>query len=282
MRLVSSILAYSSSRQCGGIDLCSTSMKPTERARLLPLLRLDWGVDGARFALKNGDIVVIVDTLRFSTAVTTAVACGFTIYPVGDQAEGRTLAASMGAEMSGKPGKAKYTISPHSYLRALPDDNRQVVLYSPNGAACTSLATDDDIVYIGCFLNARAVGRLVSEISRELLKSVTIVAAGEQRAIDTGERIVYDKLAAYPIFAIEDYLASGAIINHTELEKSAEARLCQLTYECARDQIEDLLFDSFSGRYLVENDLAEDITYAARLDVFDTVPSMHHGKIAKS
>lgn len=254
-------------------------MKVTERSKTRPVLQLDWGLDGVRFALKNGDVIVIVDALRFSTAVTTAVAHGFTIYPVADQAEGRSLAVSIGAEMSGRPGKAKYTISPHSYLQVSPDDNHQVVLYSPNGAACTALAGGDDIVYIGCFLNARAVGKLLTETVLEKRRNVTVVAAGEQRAINTGERIVYDKEAAYPVFAIEDYLASGAIISYTKLEKNTEARLCQLTYECARDQIEDLLFGSFSGRYLVEKDLAEDITHAARLDLYDVVPAMRHGRI---
>jgi len=246
------------------------------------VLQLDWGLDGVRFALKNGDIVVIVDTLRFSTAVTTAIANGFTIYPVADQAEGKNLAASMGAEMSGRPGKDKYTISPHSYLNVLPEDNRRVVLYSPNGAACAALVGAGDLVYIGCFLNARAVGRLVAETAHEKRRSVTVVAAGEQRAINTGARIVYDKEAAYPVFAVEDYLASGAIISCTELEKNTEARLCQLTYECVQDQVEDLLFGSFSGRYLVENDLAADITHAARLDLYDVVPIVSQGWIIES
>lgn len=256
-------------------------MKSADRKSHVPLLQLDWGVDGVRFALKNHNIVVIVDTLRFSTAVTTAVANGFTIYPVADQERGKTLAVSIGAEMSGKPGKAKYTISPHSYARALPEDNHQVVLYSPNGATCAALANDDDTVYIGCFLNARAVGRLLWKTAREERREVTVVAAGEQRAIDTGERIVYDKEAAYPVFAIEDYLASGAIISHSELPKSAEADLCELTYSAARDRIEELLSGSFSGRYLIENGLGDDVTHAVQHDLYDIVPVLHLGRITK-
>jgi 2-phosphosulfolactate phosphatase len=257
-------------------------MKTNERSKQAPVLQLDWGLDGVRFALKNGDIVVIVDTLRFSTAVTTAIANGFTIYPVADQVEGKSVATSMGAEMSGRPGKDKYTISPHSYMKVLPGDNRRVVLYSPNGAACAALAGADDLVYIGCFLNARAVGRLMAEMAHEKRRNITVVAAGEQRAINTGARIVYDKEAAYPVFAVEDYLASGAIISSTELGKNTEARLCQLTYECVQDQIEDLLFGSFSGKYLVGNGLAADITHAARLDLYDVVPIVRQGWIVAS
>lgn len=246
------------------------------------LITLDWGVDGVRFALKKHDIVVIVDTLRFSTAVTTAVANGFTIYPVADQQEGRDLASSIGAEMSGKPGKAKYTISPHSYLNIPTGSSRKVVLYSPNGATCAALAQDDDIVYIGCFLNARAVSGLLHEVARSGQRDITIVAAGEQRAVDSGERIVYDKAAAYPVFAIEDYLASGAIISSTNFRRSAEADLCAMTFNAAQDRIEDLLAGSFSGRYLIENDLKEDINHAVRRDMYDIVPVVRHGKIVRS
>lgn len=256
-------------------------MKPSPSSDRAALIQLDWGPEGVRFALKNNNITVIVDTLRFSTAVTTAVACGFTIYPTGNREEGERLAVSIGAEMSGRPGRAKYTISPHSYLQASPDDNHQVVLFSPNGAACTALAGADDTVFIGCLLNARAVGKLLSRIAPEQGRNVTVIAAGEQRAIDTGQRIVYDKEAAYPVFAIEDYLACGAIIGYAGLEKSAEAELCQMSFQCAKTGIKDLLFRSFSGRYLVENDLAEDIVHAARLNAYDIIPVLRGRGITK-
>lgn len=244
-----------------------------------PLIQLDWGVDGVRFALRKRDIVVIVDTLRFSTAVTTAVANGFTIYPVADQKRGRDLAASLGAEMSGKPGKAMYSISPHSYLKVPTSSSRKVVLYSPNGATCAALAQDEDSVYIGCFLNACAVGRLLQRVAHDETRGITVVAAGEQRAIDTGERIVYDRQTAYPVFAIEDYLASGAIISQTEFRRSAEADLCAITFGAARDKIEDLLVGSFSGRYLVEHGMKDDISHAVRHDLYDVVPVLHQGSI---
>ena len=43
--------------------------------------RLEWGRDGARRASARRDILVVVDTLRFSTAVVTAVPRGAIIYP---------------------------------------------------------------------------------------------------------------------------------------------------------------------------------------------------------
>jgi phosphosulfolactate phosphohydrolase-like enzyme len=163
----------------------------------------------------------------------------------------------------------------------MPNDNHNVVLYSPNGAACAALGNEDDIILIGCLLNARSVGEHLSKIARLKERSVTVVAAGEQRAIDTGERIVYDKEAAYPVFAIEDYLASGAIISYADLKKSVEADMCQSTFRSARRKLKRTLFGSFSGRYLVQNGLDDDITHAAKLNLYDVVPAMHSGKITK-
>ncbi len=242
-------------------------------------LKLDWHIDGMRYALARGDIVVVVDALRFSTAVTTAVAHGFTIYPVSDREKGRTLAASIGAEMSGRPGQSRFSISPRSFLDAGPGDNRHVVLYSPNGAACSELAGEKDTAVIGCFLNARSVGSFVSEMARQEGIGATIIAAGEQRALDTGERVVYEKRPSYPVFAIEDYLACGAIIGSVDMEKSAEARLCQLAFNAAEPDLRDLLLEGFSGRYLVEHGLTDDVDHAARMNIYEAVPIIRGGRI---
>ncbi|UCF70481.1 MAG: 2-phosphosulfolactate phosphatase [candidate division WOR-3 bacterium] len=245
----------------------------------VPLVKLDWNIEGVGNALKNRDIVVIVDTLRFSSAVVTAVAHGFTIYPVADQKAGRDLARSVGAYQAGKPGKAKYTISPHSFLRAGKDDVRKVVLFSPNGATCAASVKDEDLVYIGCMLNARAVGLHVSALADTIDRNVTLIAAGEQRAIDTGERVVYDKMAAHNVFAIEDYLACGAIITNTELEKNAEAKFCELAYRSAKREIKGLMLGGFSGRYLVQHNMREDVDFAAKLNVYDVIPVVRNGRI---
>lgn len=236
-----------------------------------PIIHLDWCIEGLKLALKNKNIVVIVDTLRFSSAVVTAIGNGFTIYPISDQKKGAKLAASIGAEMSGKPGKAKYSISPLSYLNTVGPDIKKVVLYSPNGAACAELVREQVIAYIGCLLNAKAVGDEVTTTARKLKQNVTIIAAGEQQAIDTGERIVYVKKKARRVFAVEDYLGCGAIISYMPLLKSTEAEVCELTFKELRNKIEELLLESFSGKYLVQNNLEHDVKHAAQLNRYENI-----------
>lgn len=106
-----------------------------------------------------------------------------------------------------------------------------------------------------------------------------MIAAGEQRAIDTGERIVYEKKIAHRVFAIEDYLASGAVICHSKLMRSAEAEVCALAFESARDRLKEILLNSFSGRYLVQHKLEEDVEFAVRLNQYAVIPVIHKGKI---
>ncbi len=246
----------------------------------IPNLLLDGGIEGMRYALKNRNITVVVDTLRFSTAVVTAVSRDFAIYPVSDWKRGRLLAESLGAHLAGRSGSARYSISPHSYLREDQDENKNIVLYSPNGAACATLVGKNDVACVACLLNARAVGTYITVLARKNHTDVTVIAAGEQRAVDTGERVVYDKKAAYPVFALEDYLACGAIISYSSLKKSAEAEVCQVTYECSKERLEELMLGSFSGRYLVLNNLRGDVEHAAHLNLYDVIPVIKDGRIA--
>jgi 2-phosphosulfolactate phosphatase len=244
-----------------------------------PIIQLDWSIEGLKFAIRNNDIVVIVDTLRFSSAVVTAVANGFTIYPTSDKKKGAALAAKIGAEMSGRPGKAKYSISPLSYMNVSDEENKEVVLCSPNGAACSELVAQGDSAFVGCLLNALKVAEHVSKLAKETKKNVMVIAAGEQRAIDTGERIVYVLKKAYRVFAIEDYLGAGAIIFYSGLRKKPEAQVCARAFEASKNDLEGLLRDSFSGRYLVQNNLIEDVRHAAQLNSYDVIPVIRDKKI---
>jgi 2-phosphosulfolactate phosphatase len=244
----------------------------------VPCIHIDWSTDGLEFALKGNDIVVIVDALRFSSAVVTAVAHGFTIYPVTDEHKGRALAASVGAVMAGKSGKARYSLSPRSFLNRSRTQT-SVVLYSPNGATCASYIQRDGTACIGCFLNARAVAHYVRTYAEKTGRNVTVLACGEQRAYVSGERIVYRQENGQRVFAAEDYLACGAIISASDMEKTAEAIICEAAFTATRDRLLELLLDCFSGQYLKGNGLAADVEYAAQIDRYDTVPVVSEGKI---
>ncbi len=182
--------------------------------------RLEWGRDGARRASARRDILVIVDTLRFSTAVVTAVHHGAIIYPCDptDDPEAlarhvRAVVAAYRQDMLGL-GTHPYSLSPLSYDEA-PAGTR-IVLPSPNGAVCSRYGRDAPYLFVGALVNAAAVGRAVSSILARTEAAVTVIACGERwRApADDGELRV----------AIEDYLGSGAILSRLPCESGKGMR----------------------------------------------------------
>src|SRR5262249_59327828 len=64
--------------------------------------RLDWGRHGARAAAERQDILVIVDTLSFSTAAVTAVQRGGLVYPCAEDEQPGALAQRIGGEVAGR------------------------------------------------------------------------------------------------------------------------------------------------------------------------------------
>lgn len=242
-------------------------------------VRLDWETEGLQYALKNNDIIVIVDTLRFSSTAITAIANSFVIYPSSDMEQGKIFADSIGAEMSGKTGEAKFSLSPISFLEARDNEMRKVVLYSPNGAACSELAKNADYAFLGALLNAKAVGEKITQLALKTGRNITLIAAGEQRAIESGERIEYIKETSRRVFAVEDYLGCGAIISYTTLTKSSEALVCESAFKSCQNQIEDILQECFSGKYLTQKGKSEDIKHCAQINHYDIIPVFKNSRI---
>jgi 2-phosphosulfolactate phosphatase len=250
-----------------------------KKTPFLPQVHLDWTVDGLRFALREGRIVVVADILRFSSAVTTAVANGFTVYPVADQRKVAPLARRVRGQAAGRSGEARFSLSPFGYLDARDLRNKKVVLWSPNGAACASMIKKGHRAYVGCLLNARALGVHLTRIAGGSGRNVTLIAAGEQQAVVTGERILYDIKSARRVFAVEDYLGCGAILSYTRLPKSPEAKVCELAFRASRRRLRELMMASFSGRFLKERKLSRDVAWAAQLNKYDVVPVIRGGRI---
>jgi 2-phosphosulfolactate phosphatase len=231
---------------------------------------LSWGTDGVQAASQRGDLIVIVDVLRFSSTVTTAIANGFTIIPAANRDAAQRLAERTGGAISGKSGIARYSLSPLDYLN--PKETGEVVLVSPNGAACASLIGARSTGFIGCFLNARALARTVRALAESDRRDVAVVAAGEVKEDGDGD-------SGQRRFAIEDYLGSGIVLSELRLGLTPEAEVCMRAYEaCARD-CSRLIEDSLSGRYLRERGLGYDISHCVQTSIYDAVPVVQEGTI---
>lgn len=217
--------------------------------------RCEWGVHGLD-ALAPADVIIVVDVLSFSTCVDVAVRRGAVILPYGwKDASARAFAKAHDAELAGPRGEGRYSLSPASFLDA--SAGVRCVLPSPNGAALSlRAAATPAVVLTGCLRNARAV----AQTARRLGSTFNVCPAGERWPDDSLRP------------AIEDWLASGAILSHLPGTRSPEAAAAIEAFQGCQRDIPRLIAASSSGRELIERGFAEDVALASQLDCSNHVP----------
>jgi 2-phosphosulfolactate phosphatase len=225
--------------------------------------RFEWGVSGVRLLAPVVDLVVIVDVLSFSTAVSIAVEFGARVvpYPYRDgtaAAYAKSIGATLASPNRSAPGP---TLSPASLAALRPGET--VVLPSPNGATCAvEAAVAGAMVVAGCLRNASAVGQLVANHGG----AVAVVAAGEQ----------WPDGSLRP--SVEDLIGAGSILTASDpATLSPEARAAVAAFRTVRSRLDASLGESASGRELVAAGFGVDVQLAAELDATDIVPVLVDG-----
>ena len=117
----------------------------------------DWGAAGVSRLTGGVDVMVIVDVLRFTTAVLAAAECDVAVLPYRWRDEGAAEYASQTAALlADGTDPSGPSLCPAS-LRRLPAGT-SVVLPSPNGSTCSLEAAESGgTVAAGCLRNAAAV-----------------------------------------------------------------------------------------------------------------------------
>lgn len=237
-------------------------------AQSLYRCRFEWGRHGVHQAVERGDILVIVDTISFSTVVVTAVHRGGLIYPYSMDEDVNAVAQRIGGEAAVHrrkvPEYGRFSLSPTTFLTIEP--GTRVVLASPNGATCSRYAEQVPYLFVGSLINARAVATIVSSLLEQTDLSVTIIACGERWKTQTEDGPLR--------VAIEDYLGAGAILSYVHCTKSPEARVCEGAFTQAQPDLQALLWDCDSGQELRERGFEDDVICASQLNIYETVPYM--------
>lgn len=224
-------------------------------------VELEWGPVGARTLAERSDVVVVVDVLSFSTALTVAVERGARVWPHTGGEPARQLAREIDAVLAGNRSSHEgLTLSPASLLAV--DSDTRLVLPSPNGSSIAFAAINGEVpVVAGCLRNAAAVSRYVDGFDR-----IAIVPAGE-RWPDGSLRPAY-----------EDLVGAGAVIErlvgrNPAIEMTPEAEVAALAFRFLRP-----LELCPSGIELVERGYAEDVRIASEVDASDVVPMLAEGR----
>lgn len=223
-------------------------------------VRMDWGWRGCSAAAQRGDAIVIVDVLRFSTAVCTAAARGVIVVSANQHDDVRSMCAQFNAE------HITAGLAPSTYASA--KCGSRVVLRSPNGATCVRLASRAPAVMVGALVNRSAVARCVQRVLDETDLNVTVIACGERWGEPSDDGALR--------FAIEDYLGAGSILSRVHGDLSAEARTCSNAFIGTTD-VRALLLNCGSGREQIAKDDIASVEHAATIDRYDAVPVLRDG-----
>ena len=222
-------------------------------------IRCEWGRQGVLQLAPVSDVIVIVDVLSFSTCIDIVNSRGAIAFPYQWRDESaQAFADSLGAELAGKRGTKRYSLSPVS-LTSIAVDTK-LVLPSPNGSSL-SLATNTVPTLTGCLRNCEAVALAAMNYGRK----IAVIPAGEKWKDST----------LRPSF--EDFVGAGAIISYLQGSLSPEAQLAVAAYQGVRKTLTNLIKQCGSGKELIARGFERDIELAAELNISNCVPTLIEG-----
>lgn len=222
-----------------------------------------------------GAVAVVIDVIRASTTITTALAhgsCG--VFPVESVAAARSLLASLppGTLAGGERKSVRIEgfdlgNSPREYTRERVA-GRQIVFTTTNGTAALASCHAAARVMIGSLVNRTAVAAAAQAAARELATSVHLVCAGIDREVADedllGAGAILDAAAAFAPSAHLDAMATDALTRYrTAIEAAGSTRAALL---------EAALAETHGGLRMRSLGMEADIPVVAALDTFNLVP----------
>ena len=220
----------------------------------------------------DGVTTVVIDALRASTTIVTALAHGArAVVPVGSPDEARAAAAAwtdgpalLGGERGGAapPGFALGN-SPAEY--AGPHVRGHTILFTTtNGTRALAAVGGAAAVAVGGFVNAAAVARWAA-------------ARGGDRAL----LVCSGELGR---FCLEDAACAGLLVSRLaalrpDLRLSDGARAAAVLHARYADDLDALLADAAWARALVARGRGGDLPFCVAVDAYDIVPVVTDGRL---
>lgn len=213
-----------------------------------------------------GKTVVVIDVLRATSVITTALANGasevIVKVEVEEAIELKDEETLIGGERKAQKIKGfDLSNSPLEYSREIVE-NRRIVLTTTNGTKTIHRAAHADKIYIGSMLNGRAVANALVEEGKDII----IACAGTQ-----GD------------FSLDDFICAGKIIydvyNMLEISMDDFAASAYMAYRDNRNDIISYIKMASHYKYLISIGLEKDIHYCFTEDILKIVPVVKNGVI---
>jgi 2-phosphosulfolactate phosphatase len=218
---------------------------------------------------QNFEIVVVIDVLRATSAIASALHHGVDkIIPVSSVEEARAYQAQgyiAAAERDGQVVEGfPFGNSPYAFMD--PElKGKTVVLTTTNGTKAIQMASSKKIVVIGCLNNIDALCKWLIEQHKDTL----ILASGWKDKIN-----------------LEDTICGGAIAD--QLLESRKFRAdedstvaAKFIFRSAKEHLWSFLRSSSHRRRLIKLNIQKDVKYCLTLNTIDTIPVLEEGALIR-
>jgi 2-phosphosulfolactate phosphatase len=219
----------------------------------------------------RGKVAIVVDVLRASTTICTAIQNGCReIIPVATVGDAAAMRANLDRDsvlVCGEREGLKIEgfdlgNSPSEYSEQVVR-NKILVFASTNGSRAILKCTSSSVTFVCGFVNLSVIVDTV----RKFDKDVAIVCAGKQGN-----------------FSLEDTFCGGAIIDRMLKENKFEisndaAQVAHMLYKNQSEPVESVLNQADHARYLIGLGFGADIATAATVDSIGVVPVLSGNKI---
>lgn len=213
----------------------------------------------------KGKIVVVIDVLRATSTICTALASGArSVVPVLSLEEALSYKAKgylAGAERDGeKVSGFDFGNSPLEYASDVVN-GKDIVLTTTNGTRCIRMSEDADEVLVGSFLN---LGVLCEHLKKSQ-KPVVLFCAGWKGKVN-----------------MEDSLYAGAVLDQIEASHASvndSGEMMVSLYRCVKNELRSYLDHASHARRFRRLGIESDIDYCLRIDAMPVIPVLEGNKL---
>jgi 2-phosphosulfolactate phosphatase len=215
-------------------------------------------------AVQRGDIIIVIDVLRCSSIIITALANGAkSIIPVKTIKEAWEYRKDhyeflLAGERKGlKPKRFDLGNSPFN-VSSETVKGKHIILTTTSGTKAISSAKKGKKVLIGAFLNVEAVAEAALKIAEKAKAAISLALSGKMGH-----------------FSLEDFLCAGAIIDSLSTKKvelSDAAFAALLAFQQAYGSLSSVVQRGSHAQYLESIGFKEDVRFCSRMNVFKVVP----------
>jgi len=232
---------------------------------------LEFTARDAGKAVVRGDLIIVIDVLRTTTSIITAISRGAksvipteTLKGAYQLHRGHPNYLLIGERNGRKPRGFDFGNSPQE-LASDKIRGKDLIITTTNGTKALTGSKQAKWVLNGAFLNAEAIAKKAVEISDEDKIGVSFVLAGEENR-----------------FSLEDFVCAGAIVerfprNHVQL--SDETLAAMLAFKQIKNNLRENIARGQHAKHLIELGLGRDIEFSCQIDVSTAIPLYANGRI---